>query len=281
LQLLQDIVNIAVKAGLEILAVYRSEKPNIQKKLDHSPVTAADLLADQLIRDSIAQLKSAPSAYPMITEETIGDPAEACQTLALNPTCWLIDPLDGTKDFIAKSGDFAVCISLVTHGKPTLGVLHCPVHNLTFGAASGLGAYQFNLHNHEVQSKTRLSCRSLNFDKFTILTSRFHPSAALKKFHSEFARCEFKVAGSAYKYGLIALAQADLSVRRTPTSLWDIAAAHCILNEAGGGIMDFDGNPLIYNHGSLINPPLIAHGKLDDQKDVLLEKIKRGFNSPP
>lgn len=279
--LLDRVIEIAFKAGEKILQIYGSGQENIQEKLDQSPVTDADLLADQLIRSEIQNLPShyfaQGNCYPLITEETISDPLAALQTIAQNPFVWIIDPLDGTKDFIAKTGDFAVCIALIENGTPILGVVHCPAHNITVGAAKDQGAYLFTKGKNTLipQRSTQLFCRPMPKKDFVLLTSRFRPGSITDKILNVFPQCQFKEAGSAYKYALIALGQADLSVRRAPTSLWDLAAAHCVLNEAGGGLVDFQGTPLVYNHGSLLNPPFIAHGALGPSMQDFLRDLRK------
>lgn len=289
MNLLDCIVRIAYQAGDKILEIYGSGQENIQKKLDHSPVTDADLFADALIRDGILNLPSdyflEEKSFPLVTEETIVDPVDTIQTIINNRFAWIIDPLDGTRDFIAHTGDFAVCIALIEKGSPILGVIHCPVHGITVGAVQNQGAFLFS-RTHKLGLPIRekqLFCRPLPQDQFVLLTSRFRPGSVAAKIQEVFPQCQFQEAGSAYKYALIALGRADLSVRRAPTSLWDLAAAHCILNECGGGMVDFQGNPLTYNHGSLLNPPFIAHGAFGSKQQDFLGKVMgilRSFETP-
>ena len=273
LDLLDEIVDLAYQAGHEILKIYQKAEPSIQKKSDHSPVTEADLLADTIIQSGLGRLTNEPSVIPIITEESITNTEEALKIVTTPGFSWVVDPLDGTRDFIAKTGDFAVCISLIHSGVPVLGVVHCPWHQITLGAVQGLGALSFqNSVEHGTRGllhKTAIRCRPFEAGPPTLLVSRFHSPRLQDKLRLFFPTCDLKVAGSAYKYCLIALGQADLSLRRSPTSLWDIAAAQCILTEAGGGIIDFEGEPLTYNHGSLINPPLIAHGILHNKQGFL------------
>ncbi len=288
MKLLDTIVGIAYQAGDKILEIYGSGQENIQKKLDHSPVTDADLFADALIRDGILNLSGdyflKEKSFPLVTEETIVDPVDTLQTIVSNRFAWIIDPLDGTRDFIAHTGDFAVCIALIDDGAPVLGVIHCPVHGITVGAAQHEGAFLFTRPEKLERPKReqQLLCRPIPEDDFILLTSRFRPGSVAAKIQEVFPQCQFQEAGSAYKYALIALGRADLSVRRAPTSLWDLAAAHCILNESGGGMVDFQGNPLTYNHGSLLNPPFIAHGAFGTKQHDFLEKVMgilRSFES--
>lgn len=269
LTLLDQVVAIAYEAGHEILKIYEKGEPSVQKKSDKSPVTEADIKADQIIQKGLALLSPLQRKIPIISEESITDTDETIKIMTQEGYAWVVDPLDGTRDFIAKTGDFAVCIALVTSGKPVLGVVHCPWHAITLGAISGQGAFSYSKQPQIQSGRTTVFCRSFETGSPTLLVSRFHTPKLRDTLENHFPGCTLKVAGSAYKYCLIAMGQADLSVRRSPTSLWDIAAAQCILVEAGGGIVDFEGHPLTYNHGSLINPPLIAHGRLHDKQKTV------------
>jgi 3'(2'), 5'-bisphosphate nucleotidase len=272
LTLLDRVVSIAYKAGQEIIKIYEKGEPTVQKKSDKSPVTEADLMADQIIQKGLALLSPDQLTIPIVTEESITSTEETIRIMTQEGYAWVVDPLDGTRDFIAKTGDFAVCIALVLNGKPVLGVVHCPWHSITLGGVNGQGAYSYSSLSQNGGTRTSVHCRSFEKESLTLLVSRFHTPKLRDTLEQHFPGCTLKVAGSAYKYCLIALGKADLSVRRSPTSLWDIAAAQCILTEAGGGIVDFAGNPLTYNHGSLINPPLIAHGFVD-QKQKIIEHV--------
>ena len=232
----------AIEAGELILGYFKADY-EIKEKGYQNPVTTADHASDACLKDILT--KSYPN-YGWLSEETI----DSKERLKKNRV-WVVDPLDGTKEFIEGVPHFVVSIALVENGNPILGVLYNPVTTEIFTAAKGLGA---KLDNQTI------SCNSkINVSDMTILNSRSETKKGLwDRYKNKFF--EQKAIGSvAYKIGLTAAGKADIFASLRPKNEWDICAGNCIINEAGGKLIDLYGNERKYNlDNTLITPGLIA-----------------------
>ena len=252
LDLLEQIIAIAINAGHIILEHYHAGASYCLKE-DNSPLSSADLAADEFIRQSIERLNT---KYPIISEETYYE--GFC--LGQHDTFWLIDPLDGTKEFINHSDEFTVNIALIKEGKPVLGVVCAPALNKTYSALAGHGATLFNGHE-----KTLIQARTLSVAKPVILVSRSHGDRVqLATFLQQFPNYQLIEAGSSLKICYIAESIGDRYPRFGRTMEWDIAAAHAILLEAGGHIVTTQGEELCYGKPNLENPSFIGVGLSQD-----------------
>nr|WP_274380823.1 3'(2'),5'-bisphosphate nucleotidase CysQ [Dyella acidiphila] len=249
--MLLEIGLLARRAGEAIMAIYR-EDFDVELKEDRSPLTAADLAAQNVIAAGLAQLDP---VLPLVSEEASQLPWEQRRSWS---RYWLVDPLDGTREFIKRNGEFTVNIALIDAGEPVLGVVLAPVTEELFVAARGHGAWW------QVQAGAeweRISTRELA-NPPVAAGSRSHGGegeAALRRLLGD----EFRLQplGSSLKFCLLARGAADVYLRRGPTSEWDTAAAQCVLEEAGGAVLDLSGRPLRYNRGeSLLNPEFLAVG---------------------
>lgn len=271
--LIEQLVDLSRRAGDAIMAIYRHrDSYNIQHKTDESPLTAADLAANNLIAAGLPPLLE----LPVISEEgEIPDFADR----GLWENFWLVDPLDGTKEFIAGNGEFTVNIALVQHNRPILGVVHVPATDITYLGVldarnpASLGAWKY-VHGHNPE---RIHVRSMgerysSQQAFTVLLSHRHSTQAtvdlMETVKSRWVGpIETTNAGSSLKFCVIAEGNADFYPRLAPTSEWDTAAAQAVLEAAGGRVVRAgpdDGNnlvPLRYNAGEdLLNPHFYALG---------------------
>lgn len=225
-------------------------------KSDGSPLTQADLASDKVIRET---LHTAFPEIPYLSEESGNTPFEVRSTW---PLCWMVDPLDGTKEFISRNGEFTVNIALIQNGQPVMGVVAVPVSGEIFHAAKGAGAWQF-----AVPVSGRLSAATFSrLDAgLRMVASRSHRDAVTEEFMAGFSEPVVRPAGSSLKFLLLARADADVYPRFAPTMEWDTAAAQIILEEAGGHVLDTgSGQPLRYNKADLLNPFFVAWGNCQD-----------------
>ncbi len=248
--LINEVQAIAAVAAESILAVY-SRNFCVEHKADDSPVTEADLAANAVI---VKGLTALTPEWPVLSEEGDYIPFEERQQWQ---RYWLVDPLDGTREFIKGNGEFTVNIALIDSGQPVLGVIHVPVTGDCYFAVQGGGAYK--------QSKGRgaqqIRARRWDGGPITIAGSRSYHSDCFKQLLTNFSERHVLTLGSSLKSCYISEGRADLYARLGPTGEWDTAAAQCILEEAGGSLTDLELNPLSYNRkDSLINPPFLAFG---------------------
>ncbi len=220
-------------------------------KEDDTPLTKADLAADEIIT---TQLNALSQRYPILSEESIITNFAERQTWS---HYWLVDPLDGTREFIHRTDDFTVNIALIVAHKPVLGVVHAPAHGVSYVAAHGVGVFKVTAAGVWQPILVRPKP-----EKPTVVVSRFHNSAGTLAQHlQKMGECTIKPVGSALKPCLIAEGVADLYLRFGPTSEWDTAASQCILELAGGRMFDLSGQTLCYNtKASLLNPAFISVG---------------------
>jgi 3'(2'), 5'-bisphosphate nucleotidase len=258
------IEKIAIDAGKEILRVYNGSSPvEVTLKDDNSPLTEADCAADALIT---RRLQDSFPDIPILSEESTGIDYTTRQTW---DRYWLVDPLDGTKEFISRNGEFTVNIALIENGDPVLGVVHVPVLGVTYSGRVGDedadGAVKTDAQGrHSIKSAKMKSSKS----SVRIVASRNHRGDKLDQLINEITRSVGKTEvvsmGSSLKMCLVAEGSADLYPRLAPTCEWDTAAAHAILVAAGGQIVGLDFQPLRYNlKDSLLNPDFIAIADMD------------------
>ncbi len=249
-ELLPRIVDLAKEAGQAILNVYAQADLAVKFKRDNSPLTQADLKSHRIIADGLSSLSS---DWPILSEES---EEVSFDRRASWDRFWLVDPLDGTKEFLRRTGEFTVNIALVERGTPILGVVYAPVLDRMYFAGRGAGAFKTHA-GLSSRIETRPAKAILR-----IVISRSHRSQeeSLEQFVQDGGQYEFIAMGSSLKFCLIAEGAVDVYPRTGPTTEWDTAAAHCILVEAGGTITDLDGNPLRYNKPNLLNPGFVARG---------------------
>lgn len=250
---LPAIIDIAEQAGQAILAVYQQDNAafNITGKADDSPLTAADLAAHQLI---VKALTALTPELPILSEEA----ADISWDIRQNwQRYWLVDPLDGTKEFIKRNGEFTVNIALIENGEPVLGVIHAPVLNKTYYAAKGQGAFL------KQGASSKAIAVATPGDTVRVVGSRSHPSPDLAGYLQQFARHDMVPVGSSLKFCLVAEGSADVYPRFGPTMQWDTGAGHIIALEAGASV-SFDGiASKVYQRENLRNPNFIVSALAD------------------
>ncbi len=250
--LLKQVTEIARTAGKAILDVYRQDF-KVKKKADNSPLTLADQAANEIIISSLHKLTT---SIPVLSEES--DMVEYEQRQDWDEF-WLVDPLDGTKEFVKRNGEFTVNIALISHSKPVLGVVYAPVLDILYVAMKGAGAYK------EINgSVSEIETIKYKGKHATIVASRSHSGDTLVQSIERIKKAEGEVKiqnmGSSLKLCLVAEGKADIYPRLGPTYEWDTGAAHAVVNFAGGKVVDLQGNELIYNKASLLNPEFIVQG---------------------
>jgi len=246
-KLVDPIVELATEAGKAILEVYASDF-DVQAKDDQSPLTQADLASHHIIMKGLAELTP---DLPIISEEA-GLP-EFDERGQWNPY-WLIDPLDGTKEFVSRNGEFTVNIALIEDGRPVLGVVHLPVLDETYWTTGDGEAWR--IRNSE---RARIRCRAPG-DELVAVASRSHSNPETDEYLSRFPIKERISAGSSLKFCRIAEGVADIYPRIGRTMEWDIAAGHAVLTAAGGRVMTLDEVSLGYGKPGFDNPPIVARG---------------------
>ena len=251
---IQTVINIARQAGDEILQIYQREF-TIEEKEDRSPLTEADQRANEVILDGLS--KAYPD-IPFITEESKAQPYEDRKNWE---QFWLIDPLDGTKEFIKKNGEFTVNIALVEAGVPILGVVFQPAADRLFYGARGQGAFKVDAGAEPVKLAGGQHYSTSN--PVRVVASRSHMSPETEQFVEELRNqgkeIELTSSGSSLKLCLVAEGAADVYPRFAPTMEWDTGAAHAICLEAGRQVLNREtGNPLQYNKENLLNPWFIV-----------------------
>src|SRR5690606_11667444 len=251
--LLNAVISIAEQAGAAILDIYQKDSAafNITGKADDSPLTAADLAAHQLI---VKALTALTPELPILSEEAADISWDIRQRWQ---RYWLVDPLDGTKEFIKRNGEFTVNIALIDNGEPVLGVIHAPVLAKTYYAAKGEGAFV------KVDSESRAIQVAKPGDTVRVVGSRSHPSPDLAGYLAQFAQHEMVPVGSSLKFCLVAEGSADVYPRFGPTMQWDTGAGHIIALEAGATV-SFDGiSRQVYQRENLLNPNFIVSAPIN------------------
>lgn len=248
-ELLPSVLRLAREAGEKILTIYAAPF-SVEHKADDSPLTAADLAAHKHIAAGLANLEH---GLPCLSEEG-GLPDFA--TRQSWESYWLVDPLDGTREFVQRSGEFTVNIALIHKGQPILGVVHAPALEASYFAARGAGAWRQSGDSPFEALQTARAPKLLR-----VLASRSHRSARDAALLARLPAHEELAVGSALKFGRVAEGVADLYPRLGPTSEWDTAAGQCVVEQAGGLVLGPDLKPLRYNtKDSLINPDFYVIG---------------------
>jgi 3'(2'), 5'-bisphosphate nucleotidase len=239
--LLEQVRRAAVTAGDAIVALADGGCA-VWSKADASPVTQADLAANAII---VAALHALDPRTPIVTEETEREPG------ALPARFWLVDPLDGTREFITGSNEYTVNVALVEDGLPVLGVVHAPARGATYLAARGSGAHRSDATGlHAIQARTD--------GPLVVVASRSHAGPSLAAFVAALPPYTLVELGSSLKLCLVADGTAQLYPRLGATCWWDTAAAHAVVLEAGAQVSTLDGAPLRYDGDGMLNPPFVC-----------------------
>lgn len=249
---INNLIPVALAAGEKIMEIYNTDF-DVEIKGDNSPLTQADKAGNTIIVEALQKLY--PS-IPIISEENKLTDYNIRKNWEF---CWLVDPLDGTKEFIKKNGEFTVNIALIHRGNPIAGVVHVPAQNITYYAQLGLGCYKI-----QNGITSRLTLRPLAEDGILkIVGSRSHSTPELEDYVAEmqnnYDSVEFVATGSSLKFCILADGKADVYPRLGPTMEWDTAAGHIVAQEAGAEVLVFDTQlPLTYNREHLLNPYFIV-----------------------
>lgn len=245
--MIEHLIAIVKEAGEEILKIYNNKEVDVENKIDNSPVTKADFVSNQVIIRGLKKF----SAYPILTEESL-----VSYTLRKGwKTFWLVDPLDGTKDFLEKNDMFCISIALISANRPILGLLYSPVTKDVWWAEKGKGSYK---------NGAKLSLDPVQYFE-RALVSVHHNNKKVEDWLCDREINELIAMGSALKFAAMAEGKADVYPRLYGSSEWDIAAGEILVQEAGCEMLDIEGKVLIYNKPSLRNPhfivAVIAQGK--------------------
>lgn len=253
--LASEVVHIAQAAGAAILDIYHQPVAvAVEHKADDSPLTIADRTANHIICEGLEKLST---VFPIISEENKAIPYEVRKDYEYY---WLVDPLDGTKEFIKRNGEFTVNIALIKGQSPVMGVVYAPCLDEMYWAAKGVGAFL-----QKGNDKQRLEASSFNRSDadLKVVCSRSHLNEATQSFVDALDQPELVPSGSSLKFLIIAQGKAQLYPRLAPTMEWDTGAAQIVLEEAGGQVLHAEGQyPLRYNKENLLNPSFVAYGKM-------------------
>ena len=254
------VVDLARKAGDAILEVYASDF-DVQSKDDESPLTQADLAAHRRIIGGLAGLTP---ELPVISEEGGLPPFDERSRW---PTYWLVDPLDGTREFVNRNGEFTVNIALIEDGRPVFGVVRVPVLKKTYVGCDGRGAEL----RVDGQPPRPIQVAGNSARPVRVVGSRSHRGASLDAFIENLGDCELVPMGSSLKFCVVAEGGADVYPRLGPTSEWDTAAAQAVVEQAGGSVVTLDGKPMKNNQKKdILNPHFIVIGATDHDWLALL-----------
>ena len=252
-ELLPEIVSVAQDAGAEIMNIYATDF-DVNWKSDSSPVTAADEGAEAII---LPKLRELTPHYTIVAEEAVAK--DGVPDIGSTPF-WLVDPLDGTREFLNRNGEFTVNIALVIDKEPRLGVIYVPAQDTTYTGLVGVGATR----QIGDAAPEPISIRTPPEEGVTVLASRRHGDPeVLSTFLNDRPIAEIRNAGSSLKLCLVAAGEGDIYPRFGNTMEWDIAAGHAILSAAGGRITTEDGEPMLYGKETMLNPHFIAWGGLE------------------
>lgn len=255
--LAEPVAAIASDAGRAILGIYGQDF-EVRHKADASPLTQADLASHRVIRDALARLT--PDT-PLLSEESADIDFDVRSRW---PEYWLVDPLDGTREFVNRNGEFTVNVALVRGHEPVLGVVHVPVSGVTYVGVVGEGATRQRPGQEVTPIRVQRPCA----DPVRVVGSRSHANPELTRYLAALGDYELVSMGSSLKFCLLAEGKADFYPRLGPTSEWDTAAAHAVVAAAGGSIVTLDGRSLQYNRkASYLNPEFLVIG--DPERDWL------------
>jgi 3'(2'), 5'-bisphosphate nucleotidase len=251
--LLPELTAIARKASDAVMRIYRGGH-TVMRKADASPVTEADHASEAIILDGLRRLTP---GIPIISEEEVAKHGTRFDFARPPRQYWLVDPVDGTKEFVAKRGEFTINIGLVQDGAPALGVLHAPVSGATY-VATGSGSATVR---HGDAPAAPIHVRPPPSSGIIVLASRSHgDKEGVSAFLEDYTVAERRLMGSAIKFALIAEGTGDLYPRLGPTMEWDTCAGQAILEAAGGSVATLSGKPLRYGKKDFLNPDFVARG---------------------
>jgi 3'(2'), 5'-bisphosphate nucleotidase len=248
-ELLPEVCDLAVRAGEKVMWFYR-KKANVTFKSDASPLTAADEASHRFLMKSLQELL--PDAS-IVSEECEGATDRSIDDSSL---FWLVDPLDGTKEFVKRTNEFTVNIALMKDRLPVLGVVHAPALNLTYYGGREFGAWR----QLDGEQPTPIRTRVANSCAVAVVASKDHAGPLVSAMLERLKNSELRSMGSSLKFCLVAEGKADLYLRDLPTMEWDTAAAQCIIETAGGGVYFLNGEPLSYGKSGLKNPAIMTVG---------------------
>lgn len=253
IKLVRAVIDIAKAAGDAIMDIYAKEADfQVEHKKDESPLTIADRTANTIICDGLEKL---PVQYPIISEENKTLPYEVRSTYTYN---WLVDPLDGTKEFIKRNGEFTVNIALVHNGHLEMGVVYAPVLEEMFWAVKGEGAF---LEKDGKQQILKVKSFKMTDPNLGVVCSRSHLNDATQAYVDQLNQPNLVATGSSLKFLILAKGDAHIYPRLAPTMEWDSGAAQMILEEAGGSVISEESKETLrYNKENLLNPSFIAYG---------------------
>lgn len=254
---LQNVWQIACDAGEAILEVYNRPDLGTREKADSSPITDADLASQRIIE---RELGSLTPDIPRLSEESAHAPFAERRAWK---RFWLVDPLDGTREFVHRRDEFTVNIALIEDGAPRLGVVYAPVLGVGWLGAVGHGAWRVERRDGGEQ-ETTIHVAEGTATEPSVLVSYSHPSPELTRYLEHLPPHRLVPMGSSLKFCHLAEGKADFYPRLGPTMEWDTGAAHAVLQAAGGDVLDFSGRPLTYNQREgLKNPHFVALGPAD------------------
>jgi len=268
--MLEDVKRIAKVAGKKILEIYNSDDFEVQIKSDASPLTKADLAAHNII---VNFLEDKYPGIPCLSEESTGIEFDDRKDWK---ECFIIDPLDGTKEFIARNGEFTVNIAYQKGGKPLLGVIYVPVTDVLYFAAESVGAFKQLRDGKPQEIKVRSLNQKNGSNHFTVVASRRHGLDKVEALCQNFVSYDLTSRGSSLKMCMVAEGAADLYPRLALTSEWDTAAAQAIVEQAGGKIVQLDFSDMTYNQKEcLLNPFFLVLGdpNFDWQGELVIPKL--------
>ena len=245
--LIKQLLALARVAGDAIMSVYGGGAVNVQRKEDASPVTEADLAAHRVLASQLMPLL--PNC-PVVSEEDLASQAYRKD----KGQFWLIDPLDGTKEFIARNDEFTVNIALIEEGRSVLGVVYAPAIDALYWGGAGLGAWRC-VWGRAADIKVSANGAA---DACRVVASKSHLNETTQSFIDRLGLVSLVQAGSSLKFCRVAEGEADIYPRLAPTCEWDTAAAQAVLEGAGGMVLDLDGQPLQYGKPDVLNPSFIA-----------------------
>lgn len=253
---LNELCHIAKLAGQEILRIYMDSKDvEIERKSDSSPLTIADKASNDII---CMGLENIDPYYPIISEE---NKQIAYAERKDYEYAWMVDPLDGTKEFIKRNGEFTVNIALIHKNRSIMGVVYVPVEDKCYYAAEGEGA--FLIDKDGVVSQLHCNKFKMDDEGIRVVASRSHLNPETEAFMGQLKQPETVAKGSSLKFLVLASGGAELYPRLAPTMEWDTAAAHIILEEAGGSVVQYGTkDSLVYNKENLLNPHFLASARL-------------------
>ena len=249
--LLSDVLHLVTEADTAILQVYATAHA-VEYKADDSPITRADRAAHAILSEGLRRLTP---EIPVLSEESADEHAASVRHRWHE--FWLVDPLDGTKEFISRNGEFTVNVALIREHRPVLGVVSAPVLETVYYGVEGVGAFVA----HAGEATRPIHVRRPAADPVVVVGSRSHRGDSLDSVLGRIGAHELRPMGSSLKFCLVAEGTADFYPRLGPTSEWDTAAAQAVVEAAGGAVTTLDGRPLRYNErDTLLNPNFLAFG---------------------